>query len=45
MAPTWERIAANAKSGQCTGVWSLPALQKHGHRKNGLHFGNEMLYC
>ena len=25
-------------------VWSLSALQKYGHKKNGLHFGNEMLY-
>jgi hypothetical protein len=25
-------------------VWSLPALQKYGHKKNCLHFGNEMLY-
>ena len=25
-------------------VWSLPALQKYGHKNNCLHFGNEMLY-
>lgn len=56
MAPMWERTAANAKSGQCRSTWLVctgaahalgvePAgIAKYGHKKNCLHFGNEMLY-